>query len=233
MKKLLLFLPACLLVFGVAGQAKASFSSGDLIQVMYDTQSKVEIVSDLGSTNPASYSKNGQVAGGTISLSSFGKTATTWNDVQTSYFATTPGTAYVAGSATLTSASNAVGSFNTNAGNVETYYAGKGGTTVINTTPGTTNSFFKIMDNGGSGTGSYAGFMSSGSDSKTYFTGWGTNMILCAFTNASETGTATGISIKTAVTNTNQEITTVTGTGAGATAPIPPAFCSWVSACLV
>ncbi len=222
--KLLLFSAACLLVFGVAGQAGAAFSTGDLIQVMYDTQTKVEIVSDLGLANAASYSVSGQKAGSSISLSSFGTGANTWNDVQTSYFATTTGTAYVAGTKSLTSGSNPVSSFNTDAGNVEAYYASQGGTLVTNKTPSTTNSFFKIMDVGGSGTGSYGGFIASIFDSDTYTTGFGAKMILYDFTKTSQVGTSTGISIKTAVTSTNVETTTVTGTGTtGTAAPIPGA----------
>jgi hypothetical protein len=48
MKKLAILLAAAVLLFGVSGQAMASFSNGDLIQVVYSTNG-YETATDLGS----------------------------------------------------------------------------------------------------------------------------------------------------------------------------------------
>lgn len=51
MKKLLVILAACLLVFGVAGQARAYFQTGELIRAVFATNGSYELLSDLGSVS--------------------------------------------------------------------------------------------------------------------------------------------------------------------------------------
>src|SRR5208283_238287 len=89
MKKLLVVLAAGLLVFGVAGQAKASFTTSDeLIRVMYDATTGVEVATTMGVVGTlASITNN--TAFDVISLSTFNDS--TWNDVKTAYFGYSPG----------------------------------------------------------------------------------------------------------------------------------------------
>ena len=90
MKKLLLVFAACLLVFGVASQAQAFFDTGDLVRAMYDSQTGVEVVTDLGAISTlqgvTGYTNQADGTSNTVALTTFGTTAT-WSAVKTAYFA--------------------------------------------------------------------------------------------------------------------------------------------------
>ena len=134
MKKLLVLAAACMLVLGIAGHAGAYFVSGDLIGVMYDASTGVEVATDLGSIGTLSGQTN--VKGDSISLSTFNDT--TWSDVNVAYFAynSSTNTLYVAGSGNPSiklGANQAINFFST-AGSIESYYSSLG------TISGTTSS---------------------------------------------------------------------------------------------
>jgi hypothetical protein len=52
MKKIVMLLIAAVMLFGVSGQAMASFSQGDLIQVVYQMGGSMEVATDLGAFAP-------------------------------------------------------------------------------------------------------------------------------------------------------------------------------------
>jgi hypothetical protein len=93
MKKLLVIAAAALLMMGVAGQAQAYFTAGDLIQVMYDSKTNVEVATDLGVISGLSGVTNDKLAAdgasSAVSLSSFG-TGAAWSDVVVAYFGVSP-----------------------------------------------------------------------------------------------------------------------------------------------
>ncbi len=102
MKKLFVVLIAAMLVAGFAGKAAASyFNDGDLIRVVFDTASHVEVATDLGSLS-------GILAGGSLSADSFKAYFTTggttdWANMQVAYFSfnsASPSTVYASGSST-------------------------------------------------------------------------------------------------------------------------------------
>ena len=77
-------------MIGLAGQAKAYFAEGDLIRVMYDSKTGVEVVTDLGSLSSlatqTNYTKQADNTSNTIAVTTFGGSAV-WSDVNTAYFA--------------------------------------------------------------------------------------------------------------------------------------------------
>ena len=91
MKKLFVVLIAAMLVAGFAGKAAASyFNDGDLIRVVFDTASHVEVATDLGSVSSI-------LAGGSLSADSFKANFTTggttdWANMQVAYFSFSPST---------------------------------------------------------------------------------------------------------------------------------------------
>jgi hypothetical protein len=172
MKKLLVVLAACLLVFGVAGQAKASFTAGDLIRVVYQTTANggtYEVATDLGSASSI-------LSGGALSSNTFnlfgtgthfaGSDATT---LEVAYFAVNSGKTEFWSSGTQ-------GSTETNNGRTSwTNTIGAAALTLVNTynSTGQTNAwaqfttnhstYYNLMDkNSATNTGSFDYFYKSG-----------------------------------------------------------------------
>ena len=220
MKKLGVFLAVCLLVCATAGRASAYFTDGDLIRVMYDTKTGVEIASDLGALSSFA-GKTNLTAGGTISLSSFGAGAV-WGDIQTAYFAkaTTGGVApfdaYLSGTGTMTSASRVWNGFNANVTSIEGYYAGLGTTSTVIGSTTAPNSYYLLMNKSGATPGQMGGFLSVYSNTEVNNASpvdqYLYNFHITSINNPVTTGTA-GITIRT-----TNGVTTINP----AAVPIPP-----------
>src|SRR5208283_1010646 len=90
MKKLSLILAACLLVFVIAGQAKAEFTAGDLIRVVYQTSASggtYEAATDLGGVS--SIMSGGALASNSFNLWSGGYfSGSSVGSLEVAYFAT-------------------------------------------------------------------------------------------------------------------------------------------------
>ena len=220
MKKLLVVLAVCLLVFGVAGQAKAYFTDGDLIRVMYDSSTNVEIATDLGAISSLTTASN--LTSSTVSLSQFGSTAT-WSQVNVAYFAdnASVSTAYVAAAGTpVVTWTKYNGGFKASANDIEGLYQSLGGSTVTTTT-GNANSYYTLMDGNGSYAGQFSEFLKSTSpNGEMNMASLGTGLQeLYAITSATS---ITGIlSLTTSLDPTG----TVASTTVNATAaPIPPSI---------
>jgi hypothetical protein len=88
MKRILMLMMVALVMFGVSGQAMASFNDGDLLRVVYQgAGAGQEYVTDLGafSTLTSPITSNNPLTGqDTFSLSSVG--AGSWSNVQVAYF---------------------------------------------------------------------------------------------------------------------------------------------------
>src|SRR5208283_722283 len=104
MKKIMMFLAATMLLFGVSGQAMANFAQGDLIQVVYQTNGSYEVATDLGAFAPTS-----AYSGPTISYSSSPFpvagapgvfSGAGWSNLQISYFVSTSSAVWTSGPST-------------------------------------------------------------------------------------------------------------------------------------
>ena len=138
MKKLLTVLAAGLLVFGVAGMAKADFNNpGDLIQVVYQTTASGgswEMATDLGSiasitANPTAFSDSFNLLTVSSALGG-GFTSSSLSSLQVAYFAVTStgaGQAWISGPSTGTVTGNRCGLNNARNGYGQPYndYAGR------------------------------------------------------------------------------------------------------------
>ena len=168
MKKFLVIAAAALLMFGLTGQANAYFSTGDLIRVMYDSQTGVEIGTDLGAITTlqgaSNYTLQAAGASNTVALSSFGATAT-WGQVDTAYFAesssSVPGTGWIAAVTTPTDGSRKGGSLLSGLNTVMSYYTGLGATATVS---GSTTNPSSYVDLGLSG-GNYGSFLTGSTNS--------------------------------------------------------------------
>lgn len=154
MKKLVGFVAAGVLMFGLAGQAKAAFTDGDVIRVMYDASTGVEIATDLGSA--ASLTSASNLSTATVNLSQFGSTAT-WSQVNVAYFGNVAGsnTAYVASATAPVAAGSLYSSFSGAVTSIEGVYAGNGGTS----TTANADGYYTQMNGSGLNVGTYSNFI--------------------------------------------------------------------------
>ncbi len=176
MKKLLVVLAAGLLVFGVAGQAKASFSQDDLIRVVYQTAAgggyTYETASDLGNVGTIMSTPSSLVDAGYNLLSGnatqkFGSL----NGLEVAYFAVNSATGelWTSGTAgaseTNTNSSNSGGTI-TKAGSILAHgyapTASSGGTANAWLLKSAANSYWKEMDGNSDNIGSFNNFYATG-----------------------------------------------------------------------
>jgi hypothetical protein len=231
MKKLLGVLAAGLLVFGVAGQAKAAFTSGDLIRVMYDTSTNIEVATDMGSISNLQPTTN-NTAFDPISLSSFGS-AQSWSNVITAYFAvdTSATNIYIAGSSSPAMVMNgkSYSGFQSNWSSITGTYQGQplisgSSSSVLLTGDNAGNSYYNLMD-AGQGAGTYNGTLKTGTSEVNNGTG-GTEY-LYLFANTSGKSAVTG-QLVPAPNGPSPGFTIVTLDGSteinpvGSAVPIPP-----------
>jgi hypothetical protein len=235
MKKLLGVLAAGLLVFGVAGQAKAAFTtSGELVRVMYDASTGVEVATDIGSISSLSSLTN-QSAFDAISLSAFSDTK--WSDVTTAYFGINSSgvIAYVAASATPTvkfgpatwsSWSSAAGSI------LSTYTTGTaiaGDPNSVSIATSNPLSYYTLFDKGGASLGIYGGALAAGGGAEVN-NATGGNQVLWQIVNPTAARSNTSGTIVTAANGPLPGFTIVTTNGAteinpvGSAVPIPPSI---------
>jgi hypothetical protein len=176
MQKMFAVLIAGVLVAGLCSQAQAYFTPGDLIRVMVDTATHMEVATDLGPISTLSTLSNGTVyalqADGANNAITIGQlNDTSWANVKTAYFAySSSGTLlYIAGAGSLTpTAANSAGNFTGNAGSVLGLYAKystifKTGSTWGLSYSGIPNSYYAAMDGNGSAVGTMGGYLNSAS----------------------------------------------------------------------
>jgi hypothetical protein len=159
MKKFLVIVAAALLMMGLAGQANASyFGGGDLIEVLYDSSTGVEVAVDLGAISSL------QSETKTVDLTTFGTTAT-WSQVTAAYFAVSatsgyPYNAYIAAVTTPTNVSNQAANFQSAISSLLSLYASSGTATASFTS---NPSGYVTLANG-----SYGGFLKSDVSTNQY-----------------------------------------------------------------
>ncbi|MGO9687401.1 MAG: hypothetical protein ACLP2X_02470 [Syntrophobacteraceae bacterium] len=243
MKKLLVVLAAGLLVFGVAGQAKAAFSTGDLVRVMYDASTGVEVATDMGSVSSLASSTN-NTAFDVISLSTFGTTAT-WSQVNTAYFAITTGSPlvdFIAGTATPTAqlivgggtgVNGTIGSILSNYSSLSAIAGDPNSVSVATTAQ---NTYYNNLNAGGAKTATYNGNIVVGTMSNTEVNNAiGGTQLLYSFTGPFPTGrggtVSNGVLVAAAIPTGFTIVTDVNGVNgaseinpAGSAAPIPPSI---------
>jgi hypothetical protein len=173
MKKLLLVFAACLLVFGVAGQAKASFSQGDLIRVVYEASGTLEEASDIGSAAGIQAGTTGALLSNSLNLTGAGGVFAGYTGtLDVAYFAVngtsqfwTSGTQ--GGTETNTGSSTWKGTTSPAAIDVLTSYSNASGGTqnaqlIYTGTGAATYSYYKSLDKNGAGIGSFNYFYTTG-----------------------------------------------------------------------
>ncbi len=244
MKKLLLVFAACLLVFGIASQAQASFNQGDLIRVVYDTTQNVtyETATDLGAissivSNPSSLSDSGyNISIGVSGSKQFGAQTAGTTTLDVAYFAVNA-TGGVGGNGEMW-LSGTTGKTETNYGATAGQGTAQGlssmlafgyGLTVFNggtvnawlpTSNG--NSYYGTMNGGGSNPGSWNTFYVSGiGDGEIALVSGGTvKQDLFDFSNLNgSVVTVNGILTLSSTLNSSGVLTTSISPSA---APIPP-----------
>ena len=157
-----------MLMFSFAGQAMATFTSGDLIQVIYQSDGNgPEVAYDLGSFNGNITAISSDTSyGNTLSLSTLfpGKSMT---DLSGGYFVYNIGSGnqgfWVTGAdGGQTNVSGKKGTVNGAFNNVmNSYNTLSGAASQAVTTTGDANSYYSKLDKGGLGLGSFAGFLNS------------------------------------------------------------------------
>ena len=166
MKKIMMFLAATFLMFGLSGQAMAYFVSGDLVQVVYSSADNYEVATDLGAFAPTTaytgptitLNTNPFPAAGTTVFSNSG-----WSNMQVSYFVY-GGTsaAWTSGPAAGQLSAGPIGFQSASpAQTVLGLYANPTSAQVA-VLKSNLSSYFSNMDNGGSTLGTFAGFIPAG-----------------------------------------------------------------------
>ncbi len=234
MKKLLTVLAAGLLVFGVAGMAKADFNNpGDLIQVVYQTTASGgswEMATDLGSiasitANPTAFSDSFNLLTVSSALGG-GFTSSSLSSLQVAYFAVTStgaGQAWISGPSTGTVTSNgaAWNNVKTAMGNVINDYAGNTFPQGVTQFTGDTSSYYFQLDKNGLGIGSFDTFVANGLGEKALVLGGNVLQDIFAFNPANTSATVSGIFGLTTSLASNGEIT-INGAQITSATPIPP-----------
>lgn len=239
MKKLLGVLAAGLLVFGVAGQAKATFATGDLIRVVYEPNANgsdgYEVATDLGNATNILNNVNGAFStSNSLNLFSGTKFSSVNSDptqLDVAYFATTgtgnAGKIFVSGTngGTETNVISATNGYNTAAANLTALYNGATVTTTNGAWIAMSNqkSYYYTMDGNNDNTaGSFKGVLGSPpQDGEIALPANGSNVLQDIYYFATPLSGSTTISgsftLETSVVNG-----IVTTTEVPAAAPIPP-----------
>lgn len=207
MKNLFGIFAAALLILGFTVRADAYFGAGDLVRVMYDTNTSMEVATDLGSIAQMQ-SPGFLLQAAPVSLSLFGA-ETSWNNVKTAYFGLSADSMspYIASAGAPTPAaanegSGLIGNINSLLGLyslASTLFSG-GGSTVSLSYSGLPNSYYNLMDGSGVATGSMGGYLNSASALQTEVNnGVGSSLYLYAFANSNTTnpGASAQVLIKT------------------------------------
>ena len=234
MKKFLGVCAAGLMLLGLSAPAHASYSSGDLIQVVIDTTTNQEMKTDLGSITPW------ETAGDTYTTTLGTTNYHSGDSLLVAYFAGT----YVSGSTSKTSAiwtsgiqsgTETVSSVpvNSGAGLLQAaatiaYSTGANGSVGASTwvASNNTKSYFYLMDGNSTGTaGFFKNFYQSADGDAALAIG--SNALQGMYNWASPTtlnsGDALGASFNlTSVLNSNGAITVTSAAVPAATTPIPP-----------
>lgn len=231
MKKLVGFVAAGVLMFGLAGQAKAAFSDGDLIRVMYDSATGVEIATDLGSISSLTSASNFSTFD-TVNLSQFGSTAT-WSQVNVAYYgnAASSTTAYVgtaSGTTPPTASGSAYASFSSASTAMKGLYSSlTPSSSTVATTIANQSSYYTNMDGSGLNVGTFSAFLSGGNN-ELNMGNLGTSPQDYLW---QEVVTGTGRSAKATPTELLSLNTTLNGNVAGlivnegtSATPVPPSF---------
>jgi len=231
-KKLASILAAAVMTLA-AGSAFASFSNGDLIQVVYNRGGSVESVTDLGSMT--SLLSGGSTNANTFSLSSI-TGATSASDLYVAYFASNyvgPGNvnqAYVGATSAPITGNRKYSTYNANVSNLDVYYNGIGGTaanTVVGPQTGV-NAYANLLGQT-SQQGNLGGYLTTANADQNLATllASGGKTTIYSFTSQGGTsGATTGIATTLVLDTTYNAATGIGSTSvaaAAATTPIPAA----------
>lgn len=166
--KFLVIAAVLMLMFSVAGQAMAAFTTGDLIQVVYVAGGTGnEVGTDFGSATSwtSADSVTGSSTASSISLSNF--TGSSMSDLNVAYFVKNSSNGFwvtgpvVGGQTNANGKKNGTGTFMTQVTSL--YATNAGGTSQAVITSSTANSYWRALDMNGTGVGSFAGFANGGS----------------------------------------------------------------------
>jgi len=130
MKRIVMFFAAAMLLFGISGQALASFAAGDLIQVVYSTTDSYEVATDLGAFAPTQAYTGSTITFNTNPFPTAGTGAfanSSWSNINVAYFESAGSSAWVSGPTTGTQTSgNSQSNFSSAAAAVLASYASAG-----------------------------------------------------------------------------------------------------------
>ena len=166
MKKLNIILIAIIFLLTVSGIAMASFESGKLIRVVYQSGGTYEVATDLGLFAPTS-----AYAGSNMSLTSnrfpvpgSGAFSTaSWSDLYVAYFVYLPGAAWTSGlQSGQTSGNRQFANFESAANSVLSRYASLGSGAHGQLDQSDLQSYYTKMDKGGPSAGTFSGFIPQG-----------------------------------------------------------------------
>lgn len=155
----------------LTGNVMASFATGHLIRVVYDTVGTKEYATDLGPMASFATASNMQIGGGADAVTTTILGAASWNSLVVGYFLVdaTSGANQVAVAGAvggLQSGNRKFTSYNGAAGQVIAMYnlLAPGSTSLLIADKTVGNTYFSRMDSAGSDTGSYGGWLPAGSN---------------------------------------------------------------------
>ena len=222
-------------MLSLAGRAQAgcsNFCDGDLVRVMYDTNTHFEMATDLGAISALQAAGNWTAPAVALGTGPGQFNAASWGEVNAAYFALGTGavTPYIASTGTLTpvgtgNGSSLIGNLNALLGFYGMYAAGSNTWSFLYVQNGITitNSYYYVMDGNGNTVGSMGGYLDTLSSGRTEVNnGSLSTQLLFAFANPDSTaaGAASGLTIQTL-----SGLTTITYSSTTTKpAPIPPSI---------
>ena len=158
-----MLLAAAMLLLGANRQALASFSAGDLIQVVYSTTDSYEVATDLGAFAPTTAYTGSTITFNTNPFPTPGTGAfanSSWSNLNVAYFESAGSSAWVSGPTTgLQTSGNSQSNFSSAAAAVLANYAAAGaGSAQVEQLQSNALSYMSLMDMN-SVKGSFAGLI--------------------------------------------------------------------------
>jgi hypothetical protein len=235
MKKFLVVAAAAFLMMGLAGQAKADYANGDVIEVVYQASSQYEVATDIGSMTSLESSGNSALTNASYSVFGTGSsfTGTSASSLTVAFFE-------VASSKNSLAASGPYKSTEMNDGypqaktgtaasmkSLSAYYATlSGGSGQAwqnydpNTNGGVTSSYYYLMDGNGTAVGSFGGLYLNNPNGEASFTNGDAKLALYYWAaDTSESTQPPALSFDVAVSGNTLTTSVIPNTSA---TPIPP-----------
>lgn len=228
MKRIMMLLVVAMLLLGVSGQAMAYFTAGDLIQVVYKAGGTGnEVLTDLG--NASAWTTAGGVPTSTFTTGindafvAGNFAGASWDQLNVAYFTYTgTGNFWMSGPAGgQTNLGSKKSGTRTAMVNVMLNAAAAGTAQVVQSSLGTANSYWNILDGAGLKIGTSAGFVATGSSEANLAalaSGGSADLYLYYYPTGSSNTAGTGAQLaKLTISNGSTHVTT-------AATPIPATF---------